>query len=231
MKDDPRIEENRIGRWREWWRERWELRWRDWLAGAAATWAVFVPVAVVWFREVVDRPLDLRTLWVLVLLAVGLLVLSLSLFVVALDYRRRYSEAVLRRYMESLRRYTVGHVESLRERVAVLDATHARAPEVEASLSTVGGSASLGTAVQAVAPPAEVPPSPGDEVKELKTRERETLLKIIYGMAIAHPYNFNPDAKRGDAAPIIAGATDAAGCSVGDDTVRKWLKEAAKVAR
>ena len=179
-----------------------------------------------------DRPpLDARALWVLLVLAVGLLVLSLALFVVALDYRRRHSEAVLRRYMEGLRRYTVSSIEPLRERVAALDAAQAEAAFVEASLAALGDSGSFSGAAQAEAPPAEVPPAPGDEVKELKTRERETLLKIIYGMAIAPPYKFDPDAKRGEAAAIIASATDAAGCSVSDDTVRKWLKEAAKVAR
>lgn len=66
---------------------------------------------------------------------------------------------------------------------------------------------------------------------DLSTRERYSLLRILYGMAVAEPYRFDPDSKRGEAAAIIASATDAAGCSVSDDTVRKWLREAAKVAR
>ena len=62
----------------------------------------------------------------------------------------------------------------------------------------------------------------------LKTVERDSLLKIIYSMAIAEPYGFDPSAKRNEATAIIASATGAAGCPVDVDTVRKWLKLAAK---
>lgn len=67
-----------------------------------------------------------------------------------------------------------------------------------------------------------------DGSDDLKTIEKSTLLSIIYGMATAAPYAFNPTAKRSEAAAVIASATAAAGCPVTDDTVRKWLKVAAE---
>lgn len=112
---------------------------------------------------------------------------------------------MLKRYVATLRGYMVENIEPLRATVSVLKETNSRVPS-------------------------ETIPQPAD-YPELRVRERDTLLKIIYGMATAPPYKFDPDARRGDAAAIIASATDAAGCSVSDDTVRKWLKEAAKVAR
>lgn len=62
---------------------------------------------------------------------------------------------------------------------------------------------------------------------KLTTTERHTLLRIVWGMATTKPYHFDPTAPRSDAATIIASSTAAAGCSVSDDTVRKYLKEAA----
>lgn len=62
---------------------------------------------------------------------------------------------------------------------------------------------------------------------DLSTRERDTLLRILFGVACAAPYSFNPSANRSEASTLIATATDAAGCSVHPDTVRTYLKEAA----
>ena len=64
--------------------------------------------------------------------------------------------------------------------------------------------------------------------QSLKTVERDSLLKIVLGMATAAPYGFDASAKRNEATAIIASATGAAGCPVDVDTVRKWLKLAAK---
>ena len=59
----------------------------------------------------------------------------------------------------------------------------------------------------------------------LSTRERETLLKLVIGMAI-EGYRYSPDAARSEAPAEIAGDLAKQGISVTDDTVRKWLKEA-----
>lgn len=69
--------------------------------------------------------------------------------------------------------------------------------------------------------------SPADAERELSTRERDSVLRILYGMACAEPYRYDPSAARNEATAIIASATAAAGCAVDADTVRKYLKEAA----
>ena len=71
-------------------------------------------------------------------------------------------------------------------------------------------------------------PAPAPSSDELGTRERSSLLKIIYGMAVASPYQFDPEAKRSEVAVTIASACAAAGCQVDEDTVRKYLREAAQ---
>lgn len=77
----------------------------------------------------------------------------------------------------------------------------------------------------------EVAAMGASKTRAADTRTRHTLLKIIYAMATAAPYRFNPGDKRSEAATIIASATDAAGCPVTAETVRSWLNEAAAVAR
>ena len=66
------------------------------------------------------------------------------------------------------------------------------------------------------------------DASELTTRERDSLLRILYGMACATPYRYDPTAARNEATATIASATAAAGCEVDADTVRKYLKEAAE---
>jgi hypothetical protein len=61
---------------------------------------------------------------------------------------------------------------------------------------------------------------------ELGTRERDTLLKLVIGMAI-EGYRYSPGAARNDAPAEIASDLAKHGMSMTDDTVRKWLKEAA----
>lgn len=68
----------------------------------------------------------------------------------------------------------------------------------------------------------------GTNDSDLSSRERDSHLRIIYGVACAKPYEYDPSVARGVAAPTIASATAAAGCPVDDDTVRKYLKEAAE---
>lgn len=61
---------------------------------------------------------------------------------------------------------------------------------------------------------------------DLSTRERETLFKLVVGMAV-RGYRYDPEAARNDAPGEIAGDLASLGIEVTDDTVRKWLKEAA----
>lgn len=63
--------------------------------------------------------------------------------------------------------------------------------------------------------------------QEVGTRERETLLKMVLGMAIAG-YSYEPEAAY--SAIIAEIASDLARCGIAttDDTIRKWLKRAAE---
>lgn len=61
---------------------------------------------------------------------------------------------------------------------------------------------------------------------DLGTRERDTLLKLVIGMAV-EAYRHDPEAARSAAPGEIAGDLAKHGLSVTDDTVRKYLKEAA----
>lgn len=70
------------------------------------------------------------------------------------------------------------------------------------------------------------PSSPGEAGHHLGTRERETLLKLVLGMAI-EGYRFDPRAARNEAPAEIASDLAKHGMQLSDDTVRKWLKEAA----
>lgn len=72
-------------------------------------------------------------------------------------------------------------------------------------------------------PPQAAHPS---EPTELKLKERGSLLRILYGMAIGG-YGYDPTSKRSNVASDIAADCELAGCSVDADTVRKYLKEAA----
>lgn len=61
--------------------------------------------------------------------------------------------------------------------------------------------------------------------KPLGTRERDTLLKLVIGMATSG-YAYNPEDGRSSVPADIASDVEKLGLSMTDDTVRKWLKEA-----
>ena len=62
--------------------------------------------------------------------------------------------------------------------------------------------------------------------KPLGTRERETLLKILIGMAVGG-YGHDTKSSRSSTVSEITSDLEKVGLSVSDDTVRKWLNEAA----
>lgn len=64
-------------------------------------------------------------------------------------------------------------------------------------------------------------------IKELKAQERESLLKIVIGMAV-EGYRYDPSAKRSDRVPEIVADLERAGVAVSDETVRKYLRQANK---
>ena len=66
------------------------------------------------------------------------------------------------------------------------------------------------------------------QANDLGTRERETLLKIIIGMAVKG-YRYDPEAKRNTAVSDIVKDLEELGIAVSDDTVRKYLKSASQL--
>ena len=77
------------------------------------------------------------------------------------------------------------------------------------------------------------PPLTGSKVSgvdsELKTSERNSLLKLVGGMA-TQGYKFDPGADRSEVPKEIAGDCAAAGVPIDADTVRKYLREASQQA-
>lgn len=67
-----------------------------------------------------------------------------------------------------------------------------------------------------------------DANADVSTRERSTLLKLLIGMAM-EGYKYSPEAVRNSAVTEIAGDLAKHGLDVSDDTVRKYLQEAAKI--
>lgn len=61
--------------------------------------------------------------------------------------------------------------------------------------------------------------------KPILTKERETVLKLILGMAMAG-YKFDPKALRNSATTEITTDLERLGLGLDQDTVRNWLKEA-----
>lgn len=64
------------------------------------------------------------------------------------------------------------------------------------------------------------------EVKPLTTKERNTLLRLVIGMAVAG-YGYDSTATKSPIPKQIADDLSGCGISVSDDTVRNYLKEAA----
>jgi hypothetical protein len=71
-------------------------------------------------------------------------------------------------------------------------------------------------------------PQEGRFEKSLGTRERESLLKLVIGLAIGG-YGYDPKAARSDKTTEIAGDLAEQGVALDEDTVRKWLRLAAEL--
>ncbi len=82
----------------------------------------------------------------------------------------------------------------------------ARIVELESQLTTL--QQAIGTGMQAVG-----------------ARERESMLKLIIGMAVGG-YGYDPTASRSNVVPDIVSDLEQHGVSLSDETVRRYLKEA-----
>ena len=71
--------------------------------------------------------------------------------------------------------------------------------------------------------PADTPREQREDT--LKTIERLSLLKMIYGMA-CQQYGYEPAAQRNEAVGHIAADLDSEGVHLDPDTIRKWLRAA-----
>jgi hypothetical protein len=72
------------------------------------------------------------------------------------------------------------------------------------------------------------PSTPAAPFPDLKTKEQETLLKMVAGMAMAY-YGWDRDALRSNATAEIASDLAKAGITLDTDTIRKWLKKSAEL--
>lgn len=66
------------------------------------------------------------------------------------------------------------------------------------------------------------------EAKPMHTKEKETLLKMVIGMAV-DVYGYKPDANRSPIPKEISDILTEKGLAIDPDTVRKWLREAAQL--
>jgi hypothetical protein len=67
-----------------------------------------------------------------------------------------------------------------------------------------------------------------NEPREVSAKERTSLLRMIIGMAIGR-YAYSPTKAKNDAPKRIANDLAKVGLSLDDDTIRKWLREAAEL--
>lgn len=68
----------------------------------------------------------------------------------------------------------------------------------------------------------------GSQVEELDIRERDSLLKLIVGMAVGG-YGYDLTAKKSPTVSLILEDVEKLGLAVSDETVRKYLKEATRL--
>jgi hypothetical protein len=81
------------------------------------------------------------------------------------------------------------------------------------------------TAPEPPAPPA--PPTSPAPASDVAPRERESMLKIIIGIAV-EKYRYDPKAPRSAAVKAMEADLERAGVRVIDDTIRRYLREGAE---
>lgn len=118
------------------------------------------------------------------------------------DWRRLYDQAI--QALQAARDQQIEILEEKTRLIAALEERVASSGAADASLAR---------------PPAEE--------KQLSTKERETLLKIIIGMA-RDSYKYNPKLNRSSVPQEIADDLAKHSIFLDVDTVRKWLKQAAE---
>lgn len=137
------------------------------------------------------------------------------------DHPRLRAPADARRLLDFARRAV--EVGSLEERSApIAFMKWARSVDVEFHS---GWWKAMGDATDQAGPEVDGPP-PFTPVPELTTKEQDTLLKMVAGMALAF-YGWDREALRNKATGEIASDLALAGVPLDPDTIRKWLKRSA----
>jgi hypothetical protein len=123
--------------------------------------------------------------------------------VVVGDWKSSYDE--LKKKYDEAAEFLNGLSQRVRADQDVQEALRARVGELEAKLNAT--------------PPLE---------RGVLGKERESVLKLIIGMAIKG-YRYDPTSSRSATVSEITSDLEQLGLSLSDDTVRKWLKEAAEL--
>lgn len=76
--------------------------------------------------------------------------------------------------------------------------------------------------------PYQLPSTKKPVIDTLEPRERESLLKMVIGLAIGG-YGYNPDAQRSKIPKEIRGDLNQQGLDLHEDTIRQYLREAASI--
>lgn len=66
------------------------------------------------------------------------------------------------------------------------------------------------------------------DAREISTRQKDSLLKLVVGMAVKG-YGYDPRSKRSEQVAEIASDLAIAGVPLDADTVRKWLRAGAEL--
>ncbi|MCV2423468.1 hypothetical protein LNV28_23980 [Paucibacter sp. DJ2R-2] len=176
--------------------------WRRAQAGTTLTYALLTLMLWVFIAKQLGVDVSRTTAWYGLLLVAFLSIIVELAFLHFRQVELSRQLHGLHRYSQSIRNYAVANIEPLHESIASLKAVETPQPEESA------------------------PDQPNSEERTLGKRERETMLKLLIGMAIKG-YSHDPAAAKSSAAKEIADDLAALGINVSDDTVRKYLKKAA----
>jgi hypothetical protein len=137
-----------------------------------------------------------------------------SLHVEAVEAGKRDAEAAEKQITEWKRLFNESMAQLGKQRTDWLEVVDAKNVKIAALETEIEASRSQQPALKAE--------------QGVSARERDSLLKLIIGMAVAG-YVYDPNARRSDKPVEIADDLARAGVPLDVDTVRKWLREAAEL--
>ena len=99
---------------------------------------------------------------------------------------------------------------------------------IQTQRTTIDGLVAQCRALAARLASREAQPVEPTGAKDISTRQRDSLLKLVIGMAI-RGYGYDPSQRRSETVSEIAADLDRAGVGLDVDTVRKWIREASEL--